>query len=202
MRTAMTLAVALSVMSGSSADADAKPFRPFVDRVGVTVGGTIVTTTNATDQSDPPNLDRHQLAIFGADGTMVSGLNVEHAQRAGVVFTRPQWRALDRWIASLGLRRVEPHKLIELDCFPQPKPGEVACPANTEPLVRTTRGIGRWNPGNSDPIWAWGEPEVAEVADSCVLLLPDNKGSLDRTIAKVVPCPPIPNISTLPPSPP
>ena len=185
----MTVTVVLFAVSGARADADAKPFRPFVDRVGVTVDGMIVATTTAADQNDPPKLHRHQLAIFGADGSNVGGFNAELAQQGSSVLTRPQWRALDRWIATLGLRRVEPQQLIELECDAQPKPGEVACPANTEALVRTKGGIGRWNPGNRDPVWAWGVPAVAEVGDSCVLLLPANQGSLDRTIATLARCP-------------
>jgi len=74
------MTVAVFVLLGSLADADAKPFRPFVDRIGVTANGAIVTTTNASGQSDPPNLGRHQLTIFGADGTMVSSFDVEQVQ--------------------------------------------------------------------------------------------------------------------------
>ncbi len=182
---------ALLVVVGHGRDAAGKPFRPFVDRVGVTGEGTIVTTTTAMGQADDATPGRHQVSIFGRDGALVSRFDAEQAHEAGVRLTRRRWRALDRWITSFGSRRVEPRPLIELRCHPQPDAGETACPSDLGPLVRTPLGIGRWNPSiEPDTIWAWGTPEVAEVGEVCVLLLPDNRGFLDRTVAEVAPCPP------------
>ena len=152
--------------------------------------GVIVTTTTATGQADVAVPRRHALVMFAPDGTELLAIRVEAFVEHGLAVDRTQWRALDRWLATRRLRRVAPRPLAELACRTHPTPGDVACPTTTGGLVRTPTGIAQWNPDGGSPIWGWGEPQVAELGDTCVVLAPDNRGSLDRTEAHAVPCPP------------
>ncbi|HVK87494.1 MAG TPA: hypothetical protein VM513_25430 [Kofleriaceae bacterium] len=170
--------------------ASAEQFRPFVDEVGVTELGIIVTTTTATGQSDPTSPGRHELKVYSELGDVALEVNAEAAVHARVPIGKARWRMLDRWIGELRASRVTLQPLEELRCyaaFDPTDPTVPVCPAS-DGLVRTTTGIGMWNKGS--PIWAWGEPRVAELERSCVLVLPHNAGSLDRYESRVVPCPP------------
>jgi len=186
----MKVATIIAVLGGIAVPAHAAPFRPFVDAIGVTPSGVIVTTTTHTGQSDRPVAERHALMMFAPDGAELFAFRVEAFVDHGVAIDRGQWRALDRWLATLRLQRVAARPLAELRCATQPGPGDTPCPARTDALVRTATGIARWNPDGAQPAWAWGTPEVAELGDTCVLLWPNNRGDLDRIEAATAPCPP------------
>ncbi|MCE9579804.1 MAG: hypothetical protein K8W52_42195, partial [Deltaproteobacteria bacterium] len=122
----------VAVLGAAAGTARAAPFRPFVDAIGVTPSGVIVTTTTHTGQADRPVPERHELVMFAPDGAELFAVRVEGFVDHGVAIDRGQWRALDRWLATLRLRRVAARPLAELRCATRPGPDDTACPASTD----------------------------------------------------------------------
>ncbi len=186
---AMKQVLLTTALIAAPAVSQAAPFRPFVDLIGVTPTGAIVTTTNASGQDDAQTPHPSRVIVFAADGTRLAAIDGALAVEGGHAFTPAQWRATTAWVQSWRAHRVATRPLAELRCESHPTPGDVACPTSTADLVRTPTGLARWNPDGANPAWAWGEPAVAELGATCVLLMPNNAGTLDRTDATAVSCP-------------
>lgn len=170
----------------------AAPFRPFIDAVGVTKDGLIVTTTTSTSTAGPPSPppSRYGVVVFAADGTVLASFPTDSFGDNKLLDLPRQRRAFDAWLASLRATRVASQPVTKVECVKNPKAGETACPPRNEDgwvpetLVRTANGFAML----SDD-WIPGDVRVVEIGPTCVLLMYNGKGHVDGTSAFASPCP-------------
>lgn len=191
----MKLVALASVVAMSSAAA-AAPFKPFVDTVGVTKDGVIITTTTATGTAGPstPAPSRYELVVFAADGTELAAFRPDSFGENSLLLDKKGRQALDAWLLSLKAAKVAtvPLPVAECSSNPKPKAGETACPAGMKNapggvvLVRDGAALTLVSDGK---LLGASRAQVVELGKVCVLLVPGSRGHVDGSYARAVACP-------------